>query len=61
MKAFREYFDKVENNDLFQCMAHCLLQELTVEITQMHQEGIVLWLSEVDAARASTWFNDTDG
>ena len=39
-------------------MAHCLLQAPTVETTLMLQRDIVVWLSEVGEARASTWFND---
>jgi hypothetical protein len=40
-------------------MAHCLLQAPTVEITRILQRDIVVWLSEVSEARASSWFNDT--
>ncbi len=54
-KVFRKYFDKVEKFERFQCMAHRLLQAPTVEIPR----DIVVWLSEVGEARASTWFYDT--
>ncbi len=54
-KAFRKYFDKAENYERFQCMAHRLLQTPTVAITRMLQRDIVVWLSEVGEARASTW------
>jgi hypothetical protein len=58
-KAFRKYFDKVENFEEFHCHAQRLLQAPTMALTRLLQKEIVLWLTEVGEARAASWFNDT--
>ncbi len=48
----------MENYEKFHCYAQRLLQAPTIALTRLLQQEIVVWLTEVEEARAAIWFND---